>query len=97
MNFPSFLRCFKDFMFPSEGFPVPGAGLRYTGAVRRGREGTGVRGQRYLLFVAPPFGTRPTTPPVLVGLFEEKSLVINSETSGNSWLGLSMFIDCSIS
>lgn len=29
--------------------------------------------------------------------FEEKSLVINSETSGNSWLEFNMFIDCSIS
>lgn len=29
--------------------------------------------------------------------FEEKSLVMNSETSGNSWLEFSIFIDCSIS
>lgn len=29
--------------------------------------------------------------------FEEKSLVMNSETSGNSWLEFNMFIDCSIS
>ena len=29
--------------------------------------------------------------------FEEKSLVMNSETSGSSWLEFSIFIDCSIS
>lgn len=37
-------------------------------------------------------------PPVLLGPFEpEKNLVTSSDMSGSSGLGLSMFMDCSIS
>lgn len=54
------------------------------------------RGQYYLLLTA---GLVPLLlPPALLEPLEpEKNLVTSSETSGSSGLGLSMFIDCSIS
>lgn len=59
-----------------------------------------VRWQRRLDYLLLP---APLLPVLLLPLldlpedFEEKSLVMNSETSGNSWLEFNMFIDCSIS
>lgn len=54
------------------------------------------RGEYYLLLAA---GLVPLLlPPALLEPLEpEKNLVTSSETSGSSGLGLSMFMDCSIS
>lgn len=54
------------------------------------------RGQYYLLLTA---GLVPLLLPLalLEPLDPEKNLVTSSETSGSSGLGLSMFMDCSIS
>lgn len=51
----------------------------------------------YLLFPELLFPALLLLPPDLLEDLEEKSLVMNSDTSGSSWLEFSMFIDCSIS